>query len=102
MVRERGYKRSHDGTVIQDEQAKYCSYSHFDKFCQLSIGLRRTMNEQARAIWSLISELDIVLWIECVESKCNIADPPSRMQPLPIRGIPVTEAWRLDVTSDLQ
>ena len=79
-VRERGVKRNRHGEPIQSENTPY---SHFDEFCKLPIGLRRTMNEQARAIWTLIRELDVIVWIEYVNTDCNIADPPSRGKPLP-------------------
>ena len=36
------------------------------------------MNELARQIWALITELDVLIWFEYVNTKLNIADPPSR------------------------
>ena len=84
-VRERGLKRNSDGEVIDP----YSPYTHFRDFCSLEVGLRRTMNEQARVIWDLITKLNVMIWIEYVHTDCNIADPPSRFKPLPIHGIQV-------------
>ena len=98
-VRERGTKRAHDGS-LRGYQSSYTPYSHFSAFCKLEVGIRRTMNEQARAIWKLCSDLNLMLWIEYVHTDCNIADPPSRGQPLPMRGIHVSEAHRLFRTSE--
>ena len=33
-----------------------------------------------------IAELDILLWVECVWTKVNLADPPSRGLPPPVHG----------------
>ena len=98
-IRERGRKRTRTGDVVNPDENpssdKLHPYSHFQKFCELSIGLRRTMNEQARAIWQLITKLDLVIWIEYVKTECNIADPPSRMKPLPIPSRHISAAYEL-------
>ena len=98
-IKERGTKRSSDGTVIS---APTPAYTFFDDFCSLDIGLRRTMNEQARAIWDLVDKLDVILWIEYVKSDNNIADPPSRGEPLPMHSIHISERHRLFQPSSFQ
>ena len=98
-VRERGLKRDSSGTVIHDHQVPY---THFDEFCKLPLELRRIMNEQAKSIWAVIHELDVVVWFEYVKSKENIADPPSRGVKMPLPAIHISESSRLFVTSDTQ
>ena len=51
--------------------------SHKD-FELLSEDIKYSMNELARQIWALITELDVLIWFEYVNTKLNIADPPSR------------------------
>ena len=50
-------------------------YKHFER---LSEDIKYSMNELARQIWNLVTELDILIWFEYVNTKVNIADPPSR------------------------
>ena len=63
------------------------TYSHYRNFLRLSDPLKRVMNSLAREIWHIASWLDIVLWIQYVNTKCNIADEPSREIPFPLEGI---------------
>ena len=63
------------------------TYSHYRNFLRLSDPLKRVMNSLAREIWRIASRLDIVLWIQYVNTKCNIADEPSREIPFPLEGI---------------
>ena len=99
-VRERGHKRDSSGKVIQLNPTEHTPYTHFQSFCALEIGLRRTMNEQARAIWELVSNLNILLWLEYGPTDCNIADPPSRNLPMPVRAIHISESHRLFAQDD--
>ena len=55
-------------------------------FENMPLHIRTAMNIQCRRIWRLVSELDLVLWIEYVNTKVNIADPPSRGDPMPIEA----------------
>ena len=113
MVQERtrrsdgGRKRDSRGHIISNPSSSgdggdHHPYTHFRAFCRLDIGLRRTMNEQARAIWNLITELDVIVWFEYVKSKCNIADPPSRGVPLPCYAVHVRDSSRLFQDSSYQ
>jgi hypothetical protein len=58
------------------------------------------MNTQARAIWQLIHEHQVIVWFEYVKSAANIADPPSRGVPLPMPSIPIEESYRLFADSE--
>ena len=100
-VRERdcGSKRNSQGTVIGNRHAPY---THFDDFCRLSVGIRRTMNEQAKVVWELIHELQVLVWFEYVKSAANIADPPSRGKPLPMHAIHISQSHRLFTNSPFQ
>ena len=49
-----------------------------EHFYALPRNLRRGMNEIARQIWQKITELDIILWVEYVWTRVNLADAPSR------------------------
>ena len=60
---------------------------HPRNFAQLPTNIRRCMNIKARQIWRAVTALDLVLWIEYVNTKLNIADLPSRDTPLPGRSI---------------
>ena len=60
-------------------------------FEHLPRDIRRCMNKRAQSIWRLISELDIILWVEYVNTKLNIADPPSRGDPMPIRATRISD-----------
>ena len=62
-------------------------YSHYRQFLRLSDPLKRVMNSLAREIWRNASELDVVLWIQYVNTKCNIAEELSREIPFPLEGI---------------
>ena len=42
------------------------------------------MNQLAQKIWELITELDLVVWIEYIWTEVNIAAPPSRGEPPPM------------------
>ena len=92
-IRERDRKRDRDGNFVRGTESS--EYSHFVSFSQLSVGLRRVMNQQARKIWKLITSLNVIVWFEYVKSKCNIADPPSRGVPLPIFAIPIEQGYRM-------
>ena len=58
-------------------------------FLELSDDIKRGMNEMARAIWQKITELDLIVWIEYVWTKVNLADDPSRGDPPCVPGIRV-------------
>ena len=100
-IRERQFSpQSHTGNYIRDKFFP-CEYSHYNEFMKLSDDLRRIMNAQARAIWKLITEFNLLVWFEYVHTDCNIADPPSRGEPLPnkscsIRAIDVFTGQPLD------
>ena len=49
-----------------------------EHFLSLSSDIRRTMNTLAREIWRKFTELDVIVWIEYVNTKVNLADDPSR------------------------
>ena len=68
MIREETRKRSLESRPHTPE----------DHFYALPANLRRGMNELARLIWQKVSELDILLWVEYVWTKVNLADAPSR------------------------
>ena len=69
-------------SMIQEETRKRALESRphtpEDHFYALPANLRRGMNELARLIWQKVTELDILLWIEYVWTKVNLADAPSR------------------------
>ena len=64
-----------------------------EHFYKLPKNLRRAMNELARLIWLKITELDIVVWVEYVWTKVNLADAPSRGE------MPVVSGRRVGNTS---
>ena len=64
--------------------------------------LRHSMNELARLIWQVLTELDCIVWIEYVWTKVNLADPPSRGVPPPMpygQGFRVGESFETEVDS---
>ena len=56
--------------------------SHQALFERLPASLQNDMNRLAREIWCAITRLDLIVWIQYVWTKVNLADAPSRgMQP---------------------
>ena len=81
-------------TVINSAHA----HLHFE---QLSEDIKYSMNELARQIWSLITELDVLVWFEYVNTKLNMADPPSRGFIPPCGGTRVGDTqWEMRPFSD--
>ena len=78
-------KRS--ASIREDESRRKASSSYFEDYSKTTghvpLTIRHCMNFWAKEIWSLVTKLDIVLWIEYVNTKVNIADLPSRQEPLP-------------------
>ena len=70
-----------------------------EHFYALPANLRRGMNELARLIWQKVSELDILLWIEYVWTKVNLADAPSRGEQPIVAG---TRLGRTDLSCAFQ
>ena len=66
-----------------------------EHFQRLPKNLRRAMNELARRIWKQLSDLDILLWVEYVWTKVNLADAPSRGEEPCVKGLRV---GRCDLT----
>ena len=83
--------------MIQEETRKRALESRphtpEDHFYALPANLRRGMNELARLIWQKVTELDILLWVEYVWTKVNLADAPSRGEQ------PIVTGTRLGDTS---
>ena len=65
----------------KDDQDPPRSFDNLPSF------IRTRMNQLARLIWQAVTSLDIILWIEYVNTKLNIADLPSRELPLPMPAI---------------
>ena len=71
-----------------------------EEFEALCPTLREAMNVLARRIWSVLAELDCIVWIEYVWTKVNLADPPSRGEPPPMPtgpGFRVGESFETEV-----
>ena len=58
-----------------------------ETFLSLPDDIKRGMNDLAKAIWKKLTELDILVWIEYVWTKVNLADDPSRGDPPCVPGI---------------
>ena len=69
MIQEETRKRRFPGSTPHTPE---------EHFLALSDNLRRGMSELARLIWQKITELDVLLWVEYVWTKVNLADAPSR------------------------
>lgn len=82
-------KRS--ASVRENEERRKISHGFVDTYHALSMDIRRCMNFYARRIWRLVTELDIILWIEYVNTKLNIADLPSRAEKLPFPAIAINQ-----------
>ena len=50
---------------------------HVD-FEKLSESIKASMNALARDIWNLVTQFDLLVWWEYVNTYSNAADPPSR------------------------
>ena len=98
MFRETENPRKRVFTESYDENDRRLTPE--EHFLRLSDDIQRNMNTLAQEIWRRLTELNTVIWIEYVKSKCNIADPPSRGVPMPISGIHVSESWRLFQVSE--
>ena len=58
-----------------------------EDYLELPDHIRLAMNELARQVWRKVSELDVLLWVEYVWTKVNLADNPSRCYQPIVPGI---------------
>ena len=73
-----------------------------EEFEEMAPNDRESMNCSACRIWQLITELDMIVWIEYVWTEVNLADPPSRGEPPPMPtgpGFRVGEDFETEVDS---
>lgn len=60
-----------------------------EHFLRLEGGIRHAMNSLAREVWKKITSLNLILWVEYVNTKHNLADDPSREKEPIVPGIRV-------------